>query len=110
MLVHRRLPSRWNKNGGFERLEHDGARELESCRHPLAIVDGRVDEAGFAKPDLALGFDRVGSATCHAVTDRQLRRRANRGDASADDLDRLTAIVVSIGVQVTLVERLCDLC
>src|SRR5262245_53875002 len=104
MLIHPRLPSGWNKNGGFERLDHDGARELESGGHPFAVEDGSVDDAGFAKPDLALGFDRVRSATCHGVTDRQRRRRPDRGNTSADDLDRLTAIVVSIGLQVARVE------
>src|SRR5439155_27266885 len=102
-------PPGWNKNGGFDRLDHDGAREREACRHPLAIVDGRVDDAALVKPDLALGFDRIRSAAGHGVTDRQWRRRADRGDPSADHLDRFAAIVVSVSMQVTLVERLCDL-
>src|SRR5258707_2380660 len=109
MLIHPRLPSRWDKNGGLERLDHGGTRDLEPGGHPFAVVDGRVDDAGFAKPDLALGFDRVRSAMRHGVPDYYRRRRVDRGDARADDLDRLTAIVVPISVQVTLVEGVRDL-
>src|SRR5262249_58490468 len=48
-------------------------------------------------------------ATRHGIADHERCDRTDGSDANADDLDRLAAIVVAIGVQVTVVEGGCDL-
>ena len=41
---------------------------LRSRRHPSAVIDSGIDNAGFPEPELALALDRVGAG----------RRRASR--------------------------------
>src|SRR5262249_60940080 len=48
-------------------------------------------------------------ATREGIADHERCDRTDGGDAKVTDLDRLAAIVVAIGVQVTVVERGCDL-
>src|SRR6266511_5551313 len=59
VFVHLSLPPGWNKDGGFERLDHHRTRCLPSRRHPATVIDRDVDQAGFPAPRLAPGLDRV---------------------------------------------------
>ena len=53
--------------------------------------------AGLAKPKLAPSLERIGAATGRHVAHDERRDRSDRGDAQADDLHRLGAIVLARG-------------